>query len=298
MARINSSSAGVTASYDAAGDRFVLTNKTTGDVGMALQDVTGNFLAATGLAGGTLSRGSNLRYTVDGGDELTNESNTVSESNSPVTGLTLTALAEGSTSVTVGNDTTKIRSAITDFIAEYNKAQSLIDSQTASTTDAKGKVTAGILTGESDANDIAKHLRGGVNVVVSGLSGSLTQLAQLGIESNGNDDTLTLKDSSKLDAALSGNLSAVQDLFSNSTDGLAVKLSAYLQTTAGDDGSLETKQATLTKQSAAIDTQVSDFERLVLARRQAMIDSFLAMESAQAKINQQLQFLSQRFGTS
>ena len=58
------------------------------------------------------------------------------------------------------------------------------------------------------------------------------------------------------------------------------------------------KQGNLTRQSAAIDTQVVDLERFVLQRRQAMIDSFVSMESAQAKISQQLQFLNQRFGTS
>ncbi len=79
LARINSSAAGVTATYDGVNDRFVLTNKTTGDLGVALEDVTGNFLAATGLSGGALARGKNLLYTVDGGAELTHQSNTLTE---------------------------------------------------------------------------------------------------------------------------------------------------------------------------------------------------------------------------
>src|SRR5204862_48306 len=135
-----------------------------------------------------------------------------------------------------------------------------INTQTASTTDSKGKVTAGILAGESDANEIASKLRKAVNSVVSGLSGSIAQLAGLGIDSNGNDDTITLKDSAKLDTALAGNLSAVQDLFSNATSGLAVQWSAYLDGTAGESGSLVSKQSNLTRQSAAIDTQAADLE--------------------------------------
>src|SRR5262249_16952446 len=39
--RINDSAAGVTATYDTSSDRFVLLNKSTGDVGITLQDVTG-----------------------------------------------------------------------------------------------------------------------------------------------------------------------------------------------------------------------------------------------------------------
>src|SRR4029079_1784095 len=75
--RINNSAAGVNASYDAVNDRLVLTNKTTGDLNIALQDVTGNFLAATKLSAGSLSRGKNLLYTIDGGGELASYSNTI-----------------------------------------------------------------------------------------------------------------------------------------------------------------------------------------------------------------------------
>ena len=298
LSRINNSAAGVSATYDNVNDRLVLTNKTTGDLGVALQDVTGNFLAATGLSGGTLTRGKNLLYTVDGGAQLTNQSNAITEADSGLAGITVQALAAGSTTVTVSSDTAKVRTAITDVIAEYNKTQTLINTQTASTTDAKGKVTAGILAGESDANTISSKLRSGVISVISGLSGSIAQLAALGIDSNGNDDTISLKDSAKLDAALADNLAGVQDLFSNSTSGLAVKLSAYLDATAGESGFLVSKQGNLTRQSAALDTHVVDLERLVLRRRQQMIDSFVAMEKAQAGISQQLQFLKQRFGIS
>lgn len=87
--RINESGAGVSATYDSVNDRFTLTNKTTGDVGIALEDVSGNFLAATGLSGGTLVRGKNLLYTVNGGGQLSSQSNTITESSSGLTGLTV-----------------------------------------------------------------------------------------------------------------------------------------------------------------------------------------------------------------
>jgi hypothetical protein len=44
---------------------------------------------------------------------------------------------------------------------------------------------------------------------------------------------------------------------------------------------LITKQENNTKQSANIDTQVADLERIVQANRDRMIASFIAMESAQ-----------------
>jgi len=44
-----------------------------------MQDVTGNFLAATGLSGGTLQHGANLQYNINGGGTLTSLSNTITQ---------------------------------------------------------------------------------------------------------------------------------------------------------------------------------------------------------------------------
>ena len=293
LKRINDSNAGATASYDSVNDRFVLTNKTTGDLGVALEDVTGNFLAATGLTSGTLQRGSNLLYTVNGGGELVSQSNTITSDSSAISGLSVTALKTGSITVGVNTDNAKIKNAVNDFMTEYNRTQSLIDSQTASTTDAKGVVTAGILTGETDAGSIASTLRRLTSSTSTALSGLLKNLDSLGIVSNGNDNTIKLSDSSKLDDALANNLNAVQDLFTNESNGLAVGLSAFIEKTVGDDGTLTSHQASLTKQSNDIDANIASMERVILSEQDRLTSSFVAMESAQARINQQLQYLSQ-----
>jgi flagellar hook-associated protein 2 len=298
LKRINDSAAGVTASYDTVSDRFVLSNKSTGDIGMALEDVSGNFLAATGLSGGTLARGQNLLYTVDGGGELVSQSNTITEASSGIAGLAVTALTEGETTVTVGSDTAAVRTAITDFITEYNKVQSVIDAQTASTTDSKGKVTAGILANENEATELATRLRRAVTGQVAGLSAVLNQLEDLGIVSNGTDNTLTLDNESKLDTALAENLVAVKNIFADSSNGLAVQLDAYLEATIGDTGTLIAKQDRLTKQSADIDIQIADLERIVQADIERMTASFIAMETAQSTINQQLQYLQKQFAST
>lgn len=298
LKRINDSAAGVTASYDNVNDRFVLSNKSTGDVGIALEDVAGNFLAATGLSGGALSRGQNLIYTVDGGGELVSQSNTISAASSGIAGLSVTALAEGESTITVASDTQTIKTAITDFITEYNKVQSIIDSQTASTTDSKGKVTAGILASESDASEIATKLRRTVTGEVSGLSAVLNQLEDLGIVSNGTDNSIKLDDETKLDAALTDNVLAVKNFFADATNGVAAKFDSFLDATIGESGSLVAKQDRLTKQSADIELQIADLERIVQADIERMTASFIAMETAQATINQQLAYLNKQFSSS
>jgi flagellar hook-associated protein 2 len=295
LKRINESKAGVSASYDTVNDRFLLTNGATGDIGIALEDVTGNFLAAAGLSTGTFVRGQDLLYTVNGGGQLASHANTIGPESSGLTGLSVTARDEGDFTVTVSSDVEKIRKAITDFIDDYNRAQTLIDTKTASTTDAKGAVTAGILASESDAFGISSDLRRLVSKTTALATASLKRLDGLGIESNGNNNNLALADGAKLDAALASNLVDVQNLFLNETDGLAVKVDDYLESLVGEEGKLEKKESTLDKQIAELDRQISAQERVVLANRQRMIEQFVSMEKAQLQINQQLQFLQQRF---
>lgn len=296
LARINASAAGVTATYDAVNDRFVLANKTGGDVGIALQDVTGNFLAATGLSGGTFNHGQNLTYTVDGGPELISSSNTITEASSGIAGLSVTALAEGSVTVTVGSDTDTIKAAIQSFIDDYNKVQSYIKSQSATSIDADGNVTAGLLTGDLDASRIVSSLRSlsFSPITATGLTSALDQLADLGIQTNGQDSTIKLGDAGALDDALQNHLNSVKTLFTDATSGLAIQLDGYLTRTIGDSGSLTSHQATLTKQSQNIDTQIANLEKAIAAESAQWTKEFQAMEAAQAIINQQLSYLSQQ----
>lgn len=289
--RINASTAGVTASYDPVNDRLSLANKVTGDLGIGLEDVSGNFLAATGLSGGTLTRGKNLEYSVNNGGTLVSTSNTITEDSSGIAGLSVTALKLGESSLQISSDTAAIKKGITDFLDEFNKTQALIDKETASTTDSKGVVKAGTLAGQSDANEMASKLRNLAFASVAGLSGSLDRMVRLGIDTNGDNNNLTLKDGAALDDALLNGLDSVAELFSSPTNGLAARLNSYLESTVGDEGALEKRIEGLGKQSTSIDQQIADMERIVQANRQRMIDSFVRMEEAQARINQQLQYL-------
>ncbi len=295
--RINASAAGVTASYDPVNDRLSLTNKVTGDLGIGLEDVTGNFLAATGLGGGALTRGKNLSYTVNGGGTLTSTSNTITEESSGITGLAITALKLGESTVDVSSDKDAIKKAITDFLDEFNKTQGMIDKETASSTDSKGKVTAGTLAGQTDANELASKLRNLAFASVAGLTGTFDRLARLGIDTNGDNNNLTLEDSAALDDALTNKLGSVADLFTNETTGVAARLNDFLEATVADDGTLDNRIDSLGKQSTNIDSQIADMERMVQANRQRMIDSFVNMETAQARMNQQLQYLQRNLNS-
>ncbi|MCZ7637288.1 MAG: flagellar filament capping protein FliD [Verrucomicrobia bacterium] len=147
-------------------------------------------------------------------------------------------------------------------------------------------------------NDLSRQLRALAAGTLSGLSGSLTRLEGLGFSTNGYDDTFSTADLTGLDALLRDDLGSVEAFFSDATHGLGVKLDAYLEKAIGEAGSMTARQTTLTRQAGSIDTQVADMEKQVQQNRERLIASFVAMEQAQANINQQLQYLLQRFGTT
>ena len=291
---INSSAAGVTAAYDSVNDRFTLTNNTTGDVGISVKDVTGNFLQATGLSGGTVQGGKNLLYTLNGStQQLVSQSNSISQASSSIAGLSVTALQTGSTTINVSNDSSSVSSAIQQFVSDYNTLQSAISTDQAVSTSASGTVTPGILTGDLTANGIASNLRSLVTASVPGLSGAVSMLSDLGIQTNGQNNTLSV-DTSTLDSVVAANLNSVQTLFTNSTGGLGTQLNNFINDTIGANGTVTNHQASLTQQTSDLNTQISNLETKITSDTATWTSEFEAMETAESQSNQELTYLSEQ----
>jgi len=295
--RINTSGAGVTASFDSQNNRFELTNNSTGNVGISMQDVTGNFLDATGLSAGQTVSGQNLTYKLNGGSQtLTSLSNTITSDSSGIAGLSVAATKATSFTVTVANDTSKISSAIQQFVTDYNTVQSYISSQMAVTNNPDGTVTAGLLTGDMTASGIASGLRSLAFSPVS--ANSIGILSNLGVTSNGQNNSIAL-DTGALDSALAGNLNAVQSFFTDTTSGLCTQLTKYLNDTIGGadittPGTLSQHQTSLSTQSSEITTQIKNLETKITSDTAHWNSEFQAMELAQAQVNQELTYLSQQ----
>jgi len=295
MNRINSSTAGVTVSYDTLNNRFLLTDNTTGNVGISLKDNTGNFLGATGLLTGATTSGKNLLYTVNGGaQQLESQSNTITSDSSTIPGLSLTALATGTVAATVASDTSGISSALQTFVTDYNNVQGYITTQSATSTDSNGNVVPGLLTGDLTANGIAESLRSTAlsQVSASGLTSAMSEIADVGITSNGQDNTITL-DTTALTTALTNNLSQVQKFFTDTTSGWGVGLTNYLTSENGQNGSLEAHEASLTAQNTAINTQITNLETKITSDEANWTTEFSNMEAAESQTNQELTYLSQ-----
>ncbi len=118
----------------------------------------------------------------------------------------------------------------------------------------------------------------------------------MGIISNGNDNTLAISDPTTLNNALTTNLDAVKNLFTNATSGIATTLGTFLNDVNGDSGMLSTKEADFTKQSSSITDSINALEKRISDDQQRMTNEFVAMETAISTINSQKQFLTNAFG--
>ena len=127
------------------------------------------------------------------------------------------------------------------------------------------------------------------------MTGSIQRLEGMGIDFDGTSSQLKIKDQAKLDAALQDHPDEVQALF-NGTGGLVSSINSFVTATTGTTGLVATETARFTTDSAGIDTQIANMERRILQEQARLIASFVAMEQAQALIQQQSAAFNNTFG--
>ena len=292
LSRINSSNAGVTARYDAANDRMVVANNTTGDVGLGLNETAGGLLGALGLTtGATLAHGKNAQFSVNDGPTRTSTSNTLDSATLGISGLSVTVNTATTQTVEVASDVASMQSAIQSFIDKFNAVQTTIDADT-KITSSSGKVTTSVLSNNRDVQDWASQLQSLAFGAVSGLTGTVARLSDLGIDFNSTTGQLAIKDSSKLAAALTDRPDDVASFFRSPSTGFVAKMDSYLgKIIAADD----TQQQKLTKANSDLDTQIATLQTRLDDERTQLTNSFIAMLDAQSQAQSTSTYLTNTF---
>ncbi len=162
---------------------------------------------------------------------------------------------------------------------------------------ADGTVSAGALTGDMNVEGIATDLRHLTSASPSGLSGLVQTLDDLGITSNGSDNTLATN-SILLNVALANHLSDIKKLFSDPTTGLATTLNKFLTNTNGSNGVIATKEASFTKESNDITASIAALQQKIGIDETRLQNEFTNMETAINSINTQKQYLSAYFNST
>jgi flagellar hook-associated protein 2 len=288
----DASNPGVTATIvnDGTNYRLIVSGNDTGsaksitiDAGTTL-DGTGstvNFTAATFTQTKTAA---NAAFKVDG-LSISRSTNSVSD---VITGLTInlkktgTVPAPATATVTVAADNDSIKEQINDFVSAYNDVTSFLKTNTAYDTSSGEN---GILSGEGTARNIQNRIRDMVSSSVSGLSGSISMLAQIGITTDYKTGNL-VTNSSILDAKLGSNLDDVAEMFQGSSNGIATQIYDYIgELTSTVDGAITLRKDGLSDIIKSVTNTIRNMEFRLDKTENDMVRQFTALEKIVGNYN-------------
>lgn len=301
---INAASAGVTATVvnDGTTNRLVLTAKNTGldgDFTVAVTDSGAggtNALNLLDYAGGAgaATKFVSAQTPVDAdltvnGLQVIRSSNTFTD---VISGVTMNLTKAGTTSLTVSRNTAAVTTAVTTFVTAYNAVNKLLH-DTSAYNASTGK--ASILTGDGTVRNIQSQLTNLVGTSLTGLSGGIASLNDIGITLQKDGSLAT--NSTKLQAALDDTSKDVAGLFSKTTtgnEGVAVRLNTVLDSIIGAEGQM-------TGRTKGIDNSLKDIakQKTTLQARLTAIEAryrkqFTSLDTLLASLQQTTSYLTQQ----
>ncbi|MFM0327798.1 flagellar filament capping protein FliD [Caballeronia glebae] len=223
------------------------------------------------------------------GTAVTSSSNTVKEAISGVT-LNLTADSVGQTqTLTVGQDTGSLKTAITAFVTAYNNFITTAASLTSYDSTAS---TQGALLGDSMMNTIKNTISSTISAGIGSGAGKVN-LASIGIALQP-DGTLSTDDNA-LSAALTSNSAGVSKLF-NSTDGVAAQLNNSLTSFLATGGIIDTRTTALNDDLTSIADQQTQLTAYTAQLTTDYNAQFTALNTLMSSMSTQSSYLTALFG--
>lgn len=264
---------------DGSNERLIISGNDTGssrtitiDAGTTLNGSggTSDFTAAAFAENKTAA---NADFMVDG-LQISRETNSVSD---VITGVTITLKKDNSTAnISVDSDTEAIQEQIEAFVSAYNDVMSFLTENTA--YDATTK-ESGVLSGEATVRTIQNKMRDIVSGSVSGLSGTLSLLAEIGITTDYKTGNLEVN-STTLETKLGTHLDDVAELFTDSSNGIAKQIYDYVGTiTSSIDGSITLRKDGLQDVIKNINDTIKNMEFRLEKTEDDLIRKFTALES-------------------
>ncbi|UCD35226.1 MAG: flagellar filament capping protein FliD [Nitrospiraceae bacterium] len=264
---------------DGSNERMVLTGNDTGssknitvDAGTTLDGSggTSDFTAAAFTENKTAA---NADFTIDG-LQISRETNSIAD---VISGVTITLKKEDSTAnISVASDNEEIKKQIEEFVTAYNDVMSFIADNTAYDSTTK---ESGILSGEATVRNIQNSMRSAVSGSVSGLSGALSLLAEIGITTDYKTGNLEMN-STTLETELGSHLDDVADLFTDSSNGIAKQIYDYTGTiTSSIDGSITLRKDGLQDVIKNISDTIRNMEFRLEKTEDDLVRKFTALES-------------------
>lgn len=202
-----------------------------------------------------------------------------------VNGLALNlhdATGQPTVTVEVQADVTGTKSKINDFIASYNSAISLINSQFVYTQGAP----VGVLFGDATLRGLEGQIGSRVSETVENVSGIFTTLREIGIKT-GAGGLLSLDDA-KFQTAVANDFNGIAALFSTPTTGIAAKLDELIDRyTNSTDGLFKYRQKGIDDRYQSLADQIAQLDDRATAYETLLVQQFTAMENIISKLRVQ-----------
>ena len=281
---------------DSFGSRLVLGSTTTGagsDIsvsGIPELAINGSTVVGTDSspmtatsAGAIGARAIDANITIDG-MALTSKSNTVDKA---VSGLTLSLVATGTSTVTVASNNDGLKTSIQKFVDAYNALANGITSLTKATLDSEGNPTvAAALTGDALPRSILSAIRGPLSE--TGAGDKLTVLAQLGITTDQKTGALNF-DSTKFTVAMNDKKlgGEVQKMFvgdAGSDNGLLKRMQKALSPFSDAGGVLDQRTTSLNKTKTKLANDQAALDRRVETLTAVLTKKYNDMDTLVGKL--------------
>ena len=300
----NSEEAQATAFWDDATGKLSITSKREGASYINIEAGTSNFTDVMGLTTTERDADGNVLYTkmftdaqelgknamlTINGTSITSTSNTVSSDVSRIAGVTLnlkkvSGEEDGTTKLTVDQDTSKLVDAVKGFVDEYNKLMNKVNDVTAQGAD---------LHGETSLTSLAKTLRSYATGSNDSNGGAFKLLAQIGI-STGKADGTTLSDDitsltfdeSAFKKALSEDPESVQAILAGDNGALNMMENTVEMSLKASVGFFDVKQSTLDSDIKQMEDKIKKQNTKVETYKKQLEDKFANMELMIAQMQQ------------
>jgi flagellar hook-associated protein 2 len=277
---------------------LVLSAKTTGDQ-------SGFGVSGSGIGSQLESvAGQNAKVTING-TQYERQANTITDA-LPGVSITLKGkTAAGATAgLTVGNpgpDKDLIVSKVKAFVTAYNDVVTAARADLTDTPVVNASKTEdvqkGTLFGDSGLTTMLSQFRTTLGSAVSGLSGSYTSMADLGITTGAasatiNQDSLDGKltlDETKLRSALDADPNAVKTLLggngTSGTNGFAQAFGSILSNYQGSGGLIQSRITSASSDLTDLAAKLTNFDARMDAKQALLEKQFTAMEQALSQSN-------------
>lgn len=218
---------------------------------------------------------------------ITSSSNSLS---SPIDGVSISLLdaSPGTTmSLDVALKTDSVKSAITTMVENYNDYVETLKGVTGYVESGSGA-----LIGDALSRSANNQIRSQLTQTVSSITTQYSSLASLGIVSD--KEGYLVIDSAKLEAAITDDVTSVQNLF-NATDGIATRLDNTVNEYTKSNGILDSKTTSLNDSIADITDQRLQLELHLDSLQSRLLARFNIMDSLINQLNATSTSLTQAF---